>query len=500
MGNIIIRLLLASFINSSFLVMCAFGEVLAQAPGSGIRATQQAHTSLNFVALNISDRGYLGNGFSNPSLPSCRYPHYSPVEHLFFGGLWIGAVDSAGDIHVSTAAYSTPSLTALEMSCEFISDGTPLVEKSNIQTSPYFDPLAIAPQQFEMGFHDRLVSGPESHVPLDLNVQARVLSWDVGGYEDTIILQYDVTNAGATPMSDVYVGLWMDTTVGNTDVTSPYGGGSYPGWNYYDDMNGALRPGDSPGAPDTWLMYEHDGDSDNGMATSWIGTQWLGSTRLPEPVGGQPPVSYNQHNYHSDPENDDVYVPEGETESVPGRYQVMSNGDFDIDPVEFGYTRNWNGLLSVGPFPHLASGETVTVCFAVVCGQDSTDLINNAFDTQEFFDQGFTIVGLEDGGNENADDLGSLPLTPVLVSAVPNPFNPSTKISWDATMGLARITVHDLRGRLVATLMDEPVQAGQGSMTWDGRGNDGSILPAGQYLVYLRQGEGTSHLPVTLVK
>lgn len=47
----------------------------------------------------------------------------------------------------------------------------------------------------------------------------------------------------------------------------------------------------------------------------------------------------------------------------------------------------------------------------------------------------------------------------------------------------ARVTVHDLAGRRVATLLDGPAAPGLTTLTWDGRGLDGRAAAAGVYHV-----------------
>jgi hypothetical protein len=73
-----------------------------------------------------------------------------------------------------------------------------------------------------------------------------------------------------------------------------------------------------------------------------------------------------------------------------------------------------------------------------------------------------------------------------LVSLEPNPCNPITT----ATVRLARAqyllaTVHDLRGRRVATLAAAPLAAGEHALRWDGRAADGRDAPSGTYLLRL---------------
>lgn len=79
-------------------------------------------------------------------------------------------------------------------------------------------------------------------------------------------------------------------------------------------------------------------------------------------------------------------------------------------------------------------------------------------------------------------------ITAALRQNVPNPFNPSTRIAFTLPdAGAVRLTVFDLRGRLVRTLLDAPsLPRGDHAATWDGRGDDGRAVAAGTYLYELR--------------
>jgi hypothetical protein len=70
---------------------------------------------------------------------------------------------------------------------------------------------------------------------------------------------------------------------------------------------------------------------------------------------------------------------------------------------------------------------------------------------------------------------------------VPNPFNPTTTLSFVVPGGAerARLAVYTVSGRLVATLHDGPLAPGRHSAAWDGTGNDGSSLPSGVYFARL---------------
>jgi hypothetical protein len=75
---------------------------------------------------------------------------------------------------------------------------------------------------------------------------------------------------------------------------------------------------------------------------------------------------------------------------------------------------------------------------------------------------------------------------PVLAQNTPNPFNPVTVISFEVpTTSHVRLTVHDLAGRHVATLLDAERPAGPGRASWNGRDGRGRLVAGGIYLYRL---------------
>jgi hypothetical protein len=65
----------------------------------------------------------------------------------------------------------------------------------------------------------------------------------------------------------------------------------------------------------------------------------------------------------------------------------------------------------------------------------------------------------------------------------PNPFNPETSIRFNLPQpGLVQISVVDVSGRLVRTLLSELRNAGSYSVKWDGRDSAGNPVPSGIYI------------------
>jgi len=78
--------------------------------------------------------------------------------------------------------------------------------------------------------------------------------------------------------------------------------------------------------------------------------------------------------------------------------------------------------------------------------------------------------------------VGDLPATFDLGYNYPNPFNPSTTIKFAVpTAGHVSLTVYDLAGRLVRTLIDGDLPAASHAVVWDGRNASGRQVASGTY-------------------
>src|SRR5690606_19356444 len=101
------------------------------------------------------------------------------------------------------------------------------------------------------------------------------------------------------------------------------------------------------------------------------------------------------------------------------------------------------------------------------------------------------------GGLPTSDDGdAALPTSFALHQNFPNPFNPSTVIPYDlASQSRVRITVYDVTGRPVATVLDASQNAGRHQVTFDAAG-----LPSGVYMVRLEAGGQVMVRKLTLLK
>ncbi len=94
-----------------------------------------------------------------------------------------------------------------------------------------------------------------------------------------------------------------------------------------------------------------------------------------------------------------------------------------------------------------------------------------------------------------------VPLRVRMLGAWPNPFNPTTSIRFElAAGGRATLVIFDARGRRIARLIDEPLEAGEHLVSWQGRGDDGAPVPSGVYHAQLRALGETSTVKLVLSK
>ena len=86
-----------------------------------------------------------------------------------------------------------------------------------------------------------------------------------------------------------------------------------------------------------------------------------------------------------------------------------------------------------------------------------------------------------------SDPAMQMPDTYALHQNYPNPFNPSTEIRFELPSAtFVRLTVHNIHGQMVKTLVSGMMQAGVHNITWNARDFSGNAVPSGIYYYTLR--------------
>ncbi len=97
-----------------------------------------------------------------------------------------------------------------------------------------------------------------------------------------------------------------------------------------------------------------------------------------------------------------------------------------------------------------------------------------------------------------ADEATNVPKTFALHPAYPNPFNPSTTITFDVPVEsrhAVSLQFYDIKGQLVETLINEVLPAGNHSIQWSPQN-----LASGLYIVQLKAGQKTFNQKITFIK
>ena len=88
-----------------------------------------------------------------------------------------------------------------------------------------------------------------------------------------------------------------------------------------------------------------------------------------------------------------------------------------------------------------------------------------------------------------SNDIVSVPSQYELYQNFPNPFNPTTEIRYAlAELSDVVVSVYDLKGRLMKTLISQKQPAGLNKILWDGTDNVGKKVSAGMYLYTIEAG------------
>lgn len=83
----------------------------------------------------------------------------------------------------------------------------------------------------------------------------------------------------------------------------------------------------------------------------------------------------------------------------------------------------------------------------------------------------------------------NIPADFALAQNFPNPFNPATEISFQiARAGQAELSIYNIAGEKVRTLVSGDMPAGSHSIKWDGKNERGQRLASGTYIYRLQAG------------
>lgn len=340
------------------------------------------YTNVGNIGLTVTNFGTIGTrNFYWPRQPSCEYPRGSRIEHVYQGGLWVGAVLRTRDSSDRRNGLTLVSTGATDRSgegYEFNAAPDDSITELSILTddrpqTAAFSPLAVSHQDFVCDYADKYTHSPVTgdsilnHTPLGISIHQESYSWNFPFADFFVILRYVITNASVDTLDSVYVGFWDNAVVHNTNYVRPgtvgYFDNTGQGFDaqqrmaYSFDFNGA------PGGP---------------AADSYMGLRLLGTTPFPSGVDSLGDLAahtfYNAWRFRASIQSsEEVYVSptdDNNSNQYLSRYSRLTQSipQENIDPLRVSPI-NVTYLLSTGPWSRINPGESIEVVYAVICAK-----------------------------------------------------------------------------------------------------------------------------------
>jgi subtilisin family serine protease len=263
--------------------------------------------------------------------------------------------------------------------------------------------------------------------PLGIQVEQRTASYASPGDANYVIMEYVITNTSPATISGMRVGLLCDWDF-------PTGGGY--------DRSGFVR---AAGLGYMWYFNNLEF-----RGTAVLNDEGV-STFFAIPNGG--------------------YLYDGVSEAE--KYLFLSHG---LEDTASSSNLDQSYSIATGPF-NLAPGQSDTVAFAMIGGSSVASLVASANAARTQYEK----TPVED------DNAVVLPAAYRLEQNFPNPFNPVTEINYSLPRpGKVTITVFNLLGQRIATLLEGEQAAGNHSVQWDGTTQGGVPVASGVYFYRLK--------------
>ena len=273
-----------------------------------------------------------------------------------------------------------------------------------------------------------------------LGIQTKLQTYTFTGSADNnfIILKYAFTNTGSSTISNFYAGIFLD-------------------WDLIDGSNDNAAYNQS----NNFGYVYH-----NGLST-------MVASAL---------ISSNDYGYWAilnDGSDGGFSIYDGFDNSEKWKTLSSGIGKSSAGPGDV------SEVTSSGPYV-ITPGQTVTVAFVITAGDNLNLLSSSVTNARNKYGNLVTDTG----------DYNVTPITFNLWQNYPNPFNPSTKIKYDLPVsGFVTIKVYDILGNEVDVLVNQYLDKGKYSATFDG-----SHYASGIYFYRIKAGDYVSVKKMVLLK
>lgn len=166
------------------------------------------------------------------------------------------------------------------------------------------------------------------------------------------------------------------------------------------------------------------------------------------------------------------------------------------------YMNSWNDEVKVFTLWGKVIVDSIGSQNAIRIGWESADYlwVSGNYEICSAFPQHKVIIIHNQTVDAN-DNFVNESVSSISLTNYPNPFNPSTTISFDLTeAGSVKLEVFNVRGQKVITLLDGHADTGESFVIWEGRDDDGIAVASGIYFFRLTSSEETVTKKMLLMK
>jgi serine protease len=372
------------------------------------------------VYLTVTDQGIIGYMDDEQSAGLGFGSLASGGSYLFLGSLWGGT----GSTYICNRDYH--GLAGSTETYEWVVMTSPNGRVKNLGNT-------VSDQDFRAIFSDAGHATPKNVV-----VTQYSYAWAAPGYDDFVIITYQIRNDGGSSIADYSAGIFCDFDVDD-----------------YSTNEGATDAGRH-----LTYMYSSSGN--------YVGIALL-----------YPHTHRNLTLIH----NPTYVYPNGAIDDgIKGRHlRGILSTPTSTAPDD------WSALTSAGGFT-LAPGDSLKFSFALVYGESLADLQDNTDAAQQVY---YTTPVVE-----------SIPVRELeLGQNFPNPFNPATTISFTVEKeGPVSVVIYDMSGRKIRNLVSASYGPGAHTAVWDGKDDSGAPMPSGLYAYRYESGGKALSRKMMLVK
>jgi hypothetical protein len=323
-------------------------------------------------------------------------------------------------------------------------------------------------------------TGPGFYRPLWFQVYPKTFSFDLVSEEFSFC---DVYPQGLNPNDDIPVKPWdlnEDTVIDSFDTTNfPIWAEDWPIFHF-----------DTGDGPFNYNEYFLTSNEDTGwMAYIWVDgmmamaanegftgyEDWVATPELTVVISNDWGETWSDPIFMNANANSDTYVPE-----LAGMIPCFAYPGDKIEDDCDGY-----GIVHLFFLDDNDYGSNHSM----------TQGLNNG-STFEYASMRIYFGGIPDDA-ENTEVVNS----PIQVNNYPNPFNPSTTITFEIQdAGNVTIDIYNVRGQLVKSLVNETYEAGSHNAFWNGTDNNDQTVPSGVYFYQTKCGRYTTSKKMILMK